>query len=1151
MSYKNPTPTNIGSTKLSEISMDTPSPLLDSPIHDSALRVTEQLLKVTADLLRRQNFFLRSTGSVNWDALGNIKLGVGINMVVDILQTDHATHRKISLQMIGGTANTTTEFNSISLADNELIYLEIDPANLTSNNIIIENGVGGNSSVFGKTLRKINSTTGGMPQLVSPVNGSTSTTYYIPVAYRSGSSIHWIPHGITWPANTESPLGAVLTDGITPIPEYFVESQLGLKTAIANLNGVGGGVILLVKDPAQPFNIDEKITVGPNITILGRGKKTAITLLNGGSFELQENAELKDFSIITASDWTGNAIHMNGGKRAKVRNVFINVVDSEDRPAVDLMTTYNANSSISNKFANGTVNDILPLLDGSVVVGGSFTDYNGTIGRSFLVKFNANGTLDTVFCQNAVDNKLNGQVTKLALDSTNNILVGGDFTNYNGINASDYLIKISTTGVPNSTFNASVSYKIKPFITTTAAGIQLTPSNIINAISTLSDGTAYVGGRFTHIYPDSFSTVNNTIRKAIRSPVDGSLFIATPNAILKMTKYGTCSVLAGEIGAIDYINATGSSARFGDIWDICIDSTGTNLYVADSGNSVIRKVIISSGVVSTLAGRAPGVTNSPTYQEGIGSSARFNFASGICIDSTNTNLYVADTANHRIRKVPTDGTTTTSLIAGTGSVVYADGAGNVATFKEPYGICIDSANAKLYIADTFNNRIRRILIGATAATSTVSLLAGSTSGYTNGGSTAPIYQFNGPYDVCLSQNESTLYVADKTNNRIRTVTVPASGTGVAGWLAGNGQSSWQDGNLVDNIPGLGTATFSSPDRISRDVSTDNLIISDTNGLRYLILGNSLRTIFTTRIQANSSITTSMAQSFIHVNAGNIGSVLSTTYSFSSEGAFNNSIFSILTKTTSPSSDLFIGGDFTNYRAANNSKLLALKSDGTFSTEQPSLVGAVNNTIRSLKIADNKLLIGGDFTNFGGVSTRSYFTALDLISLTPVNTYDNKFNGSVRTIAADSSNNIYVGGAFTNYGGATGRNRLARISSDTNADNSFMINAVDGNKIASTLSAIAFQAGSGNPVLENALNILLGGAFISYKSTTGLSKFTSIFADGSTFISAANVTGIRVEANNCRIYESWFKGVLTAQQRTAINYVNGYTDNADVDSLFED
>ena len=158
---------------------------------------------------------------------------------------------------------------------------------------------------------------------------------------------------------------------------------------------------------------------------------------------------------------------------------------------------------------------------------------------------------------------------------------------------------------------------------------------------------------------------------------------------------GTVTTLAGSSSG--NTDATGTSASFN--YPTGITTDGTNLYVSDQSNQRIRKIVISTGVVTTLAGSgSQGLGDHPT-----GTSASFKYPNEITTDGTN--LYVADQSNHRIRKIVIDNGTVTTL-AGS-STGYADNAtGTSASFSEPFGITTDGTN--LYVSDPGNHRIRKI-----------------------------------------------------------------------------------------------------------------------------------------------------------------------------------------------------------------------------------------------------------------------------------------------------------------------------------------------------------------------------------------------------------------------------------------------------------
>ena len=209
--------------------------------------------------------------------------------------------------------------------------------------------------------------------------------------------------------------------------------------------------------------------------------------------------------------------------------------------------------------------------------------------------------------------------------------------------------------------------------------------------------------------------------------------------------------LAGD-GSPGLQNGQGAQARFADPFGVALDHEG-NLYVADAGdNNLIRK-ITPDGLVSTLAGGKEG------FKDGAGAEAAFNTPSGLAIDSSG-NLYVADTGNHAIRKITPAGVVTT--VAGDGTAGYHDGAARAARFNAPCGVAVD-ADDNLYVADTYNDRIRRITPDGQVTT----VAGGDVPGYADG--TASAARFDTPCAVVVTAT-GELFVADTGNNLIRKIT---------------------------------------------------------------------------------------------------------------------------------------------------------------------------------------------------------------------------------------------------------------------------------------------------------------------------------------------------------------------------------------------
>ena len=269
---------------------------------------------------------------------------------------------------------------------------------------------------------------------------------------------------------------------------------------------------------------------------------------------------------------------------------------------------------------------------------------------------------------------------------------------------------------------------------------------------------------------------------------DGNLYVSDSgnHTIRKITPAGVVTTLAGKSGVATpstntgTTDGTGSAARFNTPVSLALDGAG-NVYVSDQLNHTIRK-ITPAGAVTTWAGKAgeSGVAN------GTGAAARFNLPFGVAAESDGT-LYVADMANHAIRKITPAGAVTTfaGLPVGKGSV---DGAGEFARFDTPYGVAVDG-DGNIYVADTENSTIRKIT--PAGAVTTVAGQAGVVGAVDGTGSAA---RFNKPAGVTVD-GSGNIYVADTKNHSIRkitpagVVTTPAGLPGVAGSADGTGAAA--------------------------------------------------------------------------------------------------------------------------------------------------------------------------------------------------------------------------------------------------------------------------------------------------------------------------------------------------------------------------
>ena len=277
---------------------------------------------------------------------------------------------------------------------------------------------------------------------------------------------------------------------------------------------------------------------------------------------------------------------------------------------------------------------------------------------------------------------------------------------------------------------------------------------------------------------------------------------------------GAVSTFAGQPGVAGAADGTGASATFNNPVGLATD--GTNLYVADSGNNKIRQVTLSGGAVTSLTGVANSAAASGV-QDGSGINATFTNPTGLATDGVS--LYVVDSGNNKIRKVTISGGAVTSL-TGASSLATApgaaDGTASAVSFSAPFGIAIDGAKTSLYVADAGNNKIRQVDI-ATGAASSVTGAAGLTVSPGAADGAGASASMNNPRGIAI--DSVNLYVADTGNNKIRQVTISGGAvTSLTGAPNTPGSAGHADG-------ALSAATFLGPDGIT--IVGASLYVADT------------------------------------------------------------------------------------------------------------------------------------------------------------------------------------------------------------------------------------------------------------------------------------------------------------------------------------
>jgi uncharacterized protein (TIGR03437 family) len=264
----------------------------------------------------------------------------------------------------------------------------------------------------------------------------------------------------------------------------------------------------------------------------------------------------------------------------------------------------------------------------------------------------------------------------------------------------------------------------------------------------------------------------------------GNLYFADTgnNRVREISANGVITTVAGT-GVAGYSGDGGAAAgaQVNQPYGVAVDAAG-NVYIADTSNHSIRRVA-PNGNINTIAGNG-----SPGYSGdgGAASAAQLNGPTGICADASG-NLYIADLSNGRVRKISTAGVITT--VAGNGGIGYSGDGGPAvnATLYHPYSVAVDAAG-NLYIADSANNRIREVTLDGNIAT-----VAGNGSiGYLGDGGPATSAELSGAAAVAVDM-AGNLYIAD-ASARIREVSPDGTintiaGTGIPGYSGDGGMAT--------------------------------------------------------------------------------------------------------------------------------------------------------------------------------------------------------------------------------------------------------------------------------------------------------------------------------------------------------------------------
>lgn len=510
---------------------------------------------------------------------------------------------------------------------------------------------------------------------------------------------------------------------------------------------------------AASFNGPEAVTVDAsgNVYVADVGNHSIRKITSAGL--VSTLAGSGSFEYMGSTDGTGSA--------ARFYNPYGVAVDT-------------AGNVYVGDYRNHTIRKITPAGEVTTLAGLAST-IGSADGTGPVARFNYPAGL-------SVDGSGNVYVADLNNNVIRKITAGGEVTTFAGTSLSSgsvdgtganakfaYLQDVAVDGSGNlyvaDTLNSTIR-KITPAgVVTTLAG------SAMNMGAT--DGTG--------------SDASFTMPRGVAVDGAGNVYVAdTFNCtIRKITPGGEVTTLAGFVGQFGSTNGIGPNARFGYVDDVAADSAG-NVYVADAFNSRIRK-ITSAGVVTTFAGGSGGSGST----DGPAMVAQFSLPAGVAVDAAD-NVFVADTANHTIRKITPAGVVTT-FAGSAGLIGSTDGTGSAARFRYPRGIVVDSSGM-VYVSDD-NNTIRRI-----TPDGVVSTIAGTTDlvGSSNGTGAAAL--FYRPRGLAVD-GSGNLYVADYYNHSIRKGSAPPAAPSITTQPASQAVSAGSSATLSVAVTGNPPPTY--------------------------------------------------------------------------------------------------------------------------------------------------------------------------------------------------------------------------------------------------------------------------------------------------------------------------------------------------------
>lgn len=691
--------------------------------------------------------------------------------------------------------------------------------------------------------------------------------------------------------------------------------------------------------------------------------------------------------------------------------------------------------------ANGIVYTSAVQADGKIIVGGTFTNFNGT-DKDNIARLNADGSNDLIF--NSGNGTNGGAVWACAIQSDGKIIIGGDFTAYNGT-ARNRIARINTDGTIDATFNPGTG-----------------ANNDVQTISIQSDGKIIIGGQFTTF---NGTTINRIARLDVNGAIDptfvigaGSDNIVYTSAIQSDGKIiiggsftnvnGVARTRVARIntdGSTDLTFTTGSGAN-NSVGAIAIQSDGKIIisgafttYSATPSNYIAR--LNTNGTLDGTFAIGTGANN------GMG-PIKFQSDGKIIITGAFTSFN--GTAINRIARLNTNGAV---------DLTYTVGSGPSADIHT----CAVQADDKVFIAGAFTSYNGSIRTRIARVNTDGSIDA--TFGYCTGANGIIRTSYIQPNGKIAFGGDFSTYSASARSCIARANTDGSIDINHNPGIGTNGSivrtiSMQSTGRLILGGDFIGYAGAASV-RLARSLGNGN-----QDAVSFPVTSGANNIVYKSLVQPDDKII--IVGAFSHyatVSRGHIARVLSNA---TNDGTFNPGTGAdgdIHTCALQSDGNIIIGGLFANYNGTARSNIARITTTGTLDATFNPGTGTDGIIYSCYVQSDGKIVIAGNFTTYNGTARNNIARLNSDGSLDATFNPGTGANNIIYTTCGQVDGKVIIGGNFTSYDG-TARNYFARLNSNGTLDLTFNI----GTGANNTIYTSAIQSDG---------YIIIAGAFTSY------------------------------------------------------------------------